>query len=84
VSLDRPQRYYTRTDLFLVRIWSVGPDATGSAGTLAGSDGEVDGTGTPEWRGQVHRAGDEEAHNFNSWQDLTVLLLAMISINKRR
>lgn len=76
MSLDRPQRYYTRTDLFLVRIWTRGP--------VAGGDDGGEGTARPEWRGQVQRAGEEEAYNFNNWQGLADLLLAMISINKRR
>lgn len=84
MGLDRSHRPYTRTDLFLVRIWSKGGD-TGT-GDKVGADAQ-DGkerAGELELRGQVQRVVDGEAHQFNSWQGLLDVLLAMLSTNKGR
>jgi len=84
VSFDPPQRYYTRTDLFLVRIWTRGASDGTSDEVEAGGDDAGESTGTLEWQGQVQRAGDGEAYQFNSWQGLLDLLLAMLSDKRGR
>lgn len=69
MSLNRRLR---RTDLFLVRIWAQeGPDEDECS--------RVEGEGAVKWQGRVQRVVDGEAYQFNGWQGLTDLLLAMVS-----
>ncbi len=68
------RHYYRRSDLFLVRLWA---EETGDA-----TDGKVISDGNVEWRGKVQRVTDGESHQFNDWQDLCNLLLAMVSNKK--
>jgi len=84
VHSGHPNRLYTHTDLFLVRIWTKG--AEGIAGDDTGINGEPEdeADGKPEWRGTVQRAVDGEAHQFSSWQGLLDLLVTMVSNNKWR
>lgn len=74
-------RRYTRTDLFLVRIWTKGAKTD-----IADVNGEYtdESISTLEWRGTVQRAVDGEAYQFNDLQGLLDLLVAMLKNNKRR
>ena len=72
---------YKRSDLFLVRIWSE------DRGVEDASDGALGGEEVItklRWHGRVQRTVDGEAHQFDSWQGLVDLLLAMLSNNKGR
>ena len=84
MNSSRQHRRFTRTDLFLVRIWTKG--AEGIAGDDADVNGESGGESVDhlEWRGTVQRAVDGEVHQFNSWQGLQEMLVAMLSNNKGR
>jgi hypothetical protein len=86
VNSGHPHRHFTRTDLFLVRIWTKGAEAIAGDNANISGEGEVEGEGGGklEWRGTVQRAVDGEAHQFSSWQGLQDLLVAMISNNKGR
>ena len=67
------RRSYRRSDLFLVRLWAEeAGDAVGSAGSNL------------EWRGKVQRVTDGESHQFNDWQNLAEVLLAMLSKKEER
>ena len=63
-------RRYKGSNLYLVRLWAKGVDATG--------DGSV------EWHGRVQRVVDGESHEFKSLQDLVDLLSVMLSNDERR
>lgn len=56
-----------RTDLFLVRVWTRGRDAS---------------TGKPTWSGHVQRVVDGELYHFDSPQALTLLLGDMLVIDR--
>jgi hypothetical protein len=56
------RRRYSRSDLFLVRIWF---------------EDSGDGSDHPERRGKVQRVVDGEAHQFADWPTLIELLVAM-------
>jgi hypothetical protein len=84
VKSGRSPRHYTRTDLFLVRIWTRPANAGIIDAAVAGGEDRGDAISMPEWQGTVQRAVDGEAHPFSSWQGLQDLLQAMLSNNKRR
>ncbi|HST05486.1 MAG TPA: hypothetical protein VLQ48_12240 [Chloroflexia bacterium] len=69
MSFHRSQ-YLKQTDLFLVRVW---------AQVDSGEDGHGKRNGTAEWHGKVQRVKDGEVHQFDSLQDLTNVLLEMLS-----
>ena len=84
MNSGRQHRHFTRTDLFLVRIWTKGAEGiTGDNIDVSGESGG-EGAGKLEWRGTVQRAVDGEAHQFSSWQGLQDLLVVMLSNNKGR
>ena len=58
------RRRYSRSDLFLVRIWF---------------EDRGDGSGHPERRGRVQRVVDGETHQFADWTTLIELLVAMMA-----
>ena len=62
----RTDRRLKRTDLFLVRVWTQDGDAG-------------DSSGQGEWHGKVQRVVDGETHQFDDWQHLMDLLVAMVS-----
>jgi hypothetical protein len=84
VTSGPPQRSFTRTHLFLVRISTRVTD--GGAGDEADPVIEDGGDATInlEWRGTVQRTVDGEAHQFSSWQALVDLLQGMLSSKKGR
>ena len=84
MSSGRPHLHFTRTDLFLVRIWTRGATEDISAGADPNGEFEDGSTRMVEWRGTVQRAVDGEAHQFSSGQGLLDLLVAMLSNNKGR
>jgi hypothetical protein len=97
VSSGNSPRRYTRTELFLVRIWTKDAntracDEAGAPGIRDGtsdeagmSDGESDAELTQsDWRGTVQRTIDGDPHQFSSWQGLHDLIVSMLSTNRRR
>ena len=77
-------RHFTRTDLFLVRIWTKGAEGSFSDEANFGGESEGEDAGKLEWQGSVQRAVDGEVHQFSSWQGLLDLLAEMLSNNKWR
>ncbi len=61
------QHPYNRSNLFLVRVWSIS------------NDGESDDNDKIEWGGKIQRVVNGEAHQFTSLQGLMELLEAMAS-----
>lgn len=93
VNSSHLNRNFTRTDLFLVRIWTKGAEGnihdeadinSESEGSRSEAAGRGEGVGKLEWRGTVQRAVDGEVHQFSSWQGLTDLLVKMVANNKGR
>jgi hypothetical protein len=84
VNSGRLDRDFTRTDLFLVRIWTKGAEGMVGDNPDVNDESAGEGVGKLEWRGTVQRPVDGEVHQFSSWQGLLDLLVAMISNNKGR
>jgi hypothetical protein len=63
-----PHRRMRRTDLFLVRVWAEETTTTMGA----------DGVDRPVCRGRVQRVVDGESYQFDDWQGLADLLMAML------
>jgi hypothetical protein len=84
VSIGPSQRHYTRTHLFLVRIWTTAPEGGNSDESGPDVDEGAGTTAELEWRGTAQRAVDGEAHQFSSWQALVDLLQGMLSSRKGR
>ena len=61
-----------RSNLFLLRVWEEETDQTARAAEAV------------RWCGKVQRVVDGESHQFDDWQSLIDLLLAMLSRDERR
>jgi len=61
---------YTRTNLFLLRVWCVDPDPT--------ENGDTDTPGGPTWQGRVQRTVSGEGHNFTGQAALLAVLARML------
>jgi hypothetical protein len=79
-------RYLRRTDLFLVRVWrdETGDHAADDGSGTGNGAGNGAGNGKTEWQGKLQRVVDGESHQFDSWQGLVELLLAMLTKNEGR
>ena len=84
MNSDHSPRHFTRTCLFLVRIWTTGAEGIAGDDANISGEGEVESGGKVEWRGTVQRAVDGEAHRFSDWQGLVDSLLVMLADAKRR
>jgi hypothetical protein len=82
-----PRRYSRRSDLFLVRVWTVETSQNSRRTTDTGvesSNSDSNDGESAEWRGKVQRVVSGESHEFNSMQGLVELLKLMLSKSERR